>query len=244
MKRRHAFFQKKITWYQILRLIFQAVYLAATFFALIGRNFTVAISLMAIALVSGAWFCGWLCPFGMIQEWLGRLGNRLFGRKFRVPQQVEKYLRYLRYILLAAGMAGLLFLGFLSSPYNTALGLISGTAQTITLTAWLLLGLFLAASLVIDRPFCRYFCTEGARYGVLSLARMFTIRRDEQSCISCDACDRACPSQIKIASKRQVRDAQCINCMECISACPRPGTLSFGFAFTGKKDKEEVQHED
>ena len=238
MRKKGRFYQTRFTWYQGLRLLFQLLYLTATVFAIVGKDFIVAIALMAIALIGGAWFCGWLCPFGMVQEWLGRLGNRLFRFKLTIPQKAEKYLRLLRYLLLAAGTAGLMALGFLSAPYNTFISSISGVAASITVTAWVLLGLFLAASLVIDRPFCRYFCTEGARYGVLSLGRLFTIRRNEESCVSCGICDRACPTQVAISTKGQVRNAQCINCMECIASCPKPGTLTYGFAFTRKKKRQ------
>ncbi len=241
MRQKKRFFQTKPTWYGGLRVIFQLLYLAATVSALVGKDFFVAIALMAIALLSGSWFCGWLCPFGLVQEWLGRAGNKVFGRKLRVPEKVERFLVFLRYILLAAGMAGLLFLGILSSPYATFMGSLSGMTTSITVTAWILLALFLLASTIIDRPFCRYFCTEGARYGTLSLGRLFTIRRSEDSCIDCGACDRACPMQVKISTKGHVRNGQCINCFECIAACPKPQTLTYGFAF--KKQKKDEQGE-
>ncbi len=242
MRQKKRFYQTKFTWYQGLRIIFQLLYLAATIFSILGKNFTVAIALMGIALVSGAWFCGWLCPFGLVQEWLGKIGNRLFGKKLKVPQKIERSLVFLRYILLIVGMAGLLFLGILSSPYATFLGALTGMTTYITVTAWILLALFLLASIFIDRPFCRYFCTEGARYGLLSLGRLFTIKRDSANCISCGACDRACPMQVKISTKKQVRNAQCINCMECIASCPKPNTLTYGFAFT--KDHTKNTGED
>ena len=230
---------KNIKWYLLLRLAFQAAYLGATVTALLGRNFIVAIALMVLALLGGAWFCGWLCPFGSIQEWLGKTGSRIFGKKLKIPLKVEKYLVFSRYILFAAGIAGLGFLGFLSGPYRTALGALTGRIEGVTIAAWAFLGLMLLASLKIDRPFCRYFCTEGARYGILSLGRVFSIKRDENNCISCGKCNRVCPSQIKISTKKHVRNAQCINCLECIAACPVKETLKYSWAFTKKEKKNE-----
>jgi polyferredoxin len=69
--------------------------------------------------------------------------------------------------------------------------------------------------------------TEAAKYGVLSMTRIFSIKRDEDSCISCRKCDKACPMNIQVSKHDQVRNGQCINCMKCIETCPVPGTLNY-----------------
>ncbi len=232
------------TWYQLLRVAGQLSYAALTVLAILGNNLLVAGILMGSALIGGAFFCGWLCPLGTVQEWIGRLGSRLFrGKRLQIPSQVEKWLFLMRYVLLISGVTGfmvLTFLSFLSRPYQTFMGLIVGQTAYVSVLAWTWLGLFLVGSLIMDRPFCRYFCTEGAKYGLLSLARVFSIKRDEVKCIDCGLCDRACPTQVKISTRGHVLHPQCINCMECISACPVDGALTYGFAIRRLKKKTEI----
>ncbi|MDC7223179.1 MAG: 4Fe-4S dicluster domain-containing protein, partial [Spirochaetales bacterium] len=105
----------------------------------------------------------------------------------------------------------------------------------------ILLAVFLLLSLFTDRPYCRYFCTEGARYGALSMGRLFSIRRNTESCINCKLCDRACPMGITVSQVKHVRNGQCVNCFECIAACPKKNTLSYGWVF--QKSAKENDNE-
>ncbi|MBI9101520.1 MAG: 4Fe-4S binding protein [Spirochaetales bacterium] len=231
--------KKSIKWYQVTRAILPIVYTALLITGLLWKSPLMVIILLGIAFLSGAFYCGWLCPFGFTQEWLGNLGRVLNLPYLRVPTKVERWLRFSRYILFGLSMTGLAFVYFLSDPYNNFMGLIVGNTGYVTIGGWILLGGFILSSMLIDRPFCRYFCTEGARYGGLSMARIFSIRRDKDKCVSCGACDRKCPSQIKVSVKGHVRNGQCINCFKCIDACPVEGTLSYGWVFRKQGDKDE-----
>lgn len=226
---------KQLKWYQILRRIIPLAYAGLMILGIMSKNITIMMILMGSALIGGAFYCGWLCPFGAVQEWLAKVARFLKIPRLRVPQKAEKWLRFTRYIFFGLSMGGFAFVLFLLSPYGSFWGLMMSNVAYISTTAWILMGGFLILSLFVDRPFCRYFCSEGARYGLVSLARIFTIRRDEETCISCKKCDTSCPVQISVSSKRTVRNSQCINCFECISACPVEKTLSYGWAFHRKK---------
>jgi polyferredoxin len=108
----------KHPWFRLLRYGTQAAYAAMIAFAIMGQNFMIAIGLMVISFIGGAWFCGWLCPLGSAQEWLGKLGQKLAVRKLRVPHKVERVLMFSRYVLLVLSFTGLAATAFLSSPYN------------------------------------------------------------------------------------------------------------------------------
>ncbi len=226
---------KKIKWYQIVRTFTPPLYTVLLIYGYMSKSLVYMIILMGATLLGGAWFCGWLCPLGFIQEWLGKLGRLLHIPRIRIPNKAEKLLSFLRYILLGLSFLGIGVILTAQSPYASFMGIVDWNMSYITKTAWILLGIFLGLSLFIDRPFCRYFCPEGARYGLISLARIFTITRDTDKCISCRKCDKACPSQIEISQHTDVRNAQCINCMKCIEACPVKGTLTFGLAFKKKQ---------
>ena len=60
---------------------------------------------LILSLGFGAVFCGWVCPFGRVQEFLGKIGKKLFKHKYNrfIPANVDTYLRYLRYLLLGNG---------------------------------------------------------------------------------------------------------------------------------------------
>lgn len=157
--------------------------------------------------------------------------------KVMIPEKIEKWIRYSRYILLALTLSGFGLIFFITSPNQTFSGLLTFNIAYLSIGLWLLLGLFLIVSLFIDRPFCRYFCSEGARYGILSLGRLFSIKRNEKTCISCNQCNKKCPMQIKVSGKKHIRNGQCINCFECIAACPVEQTLSFGWVIKNKSNK-------
>lgn len=231
--------RKNIKWYRIARALTPLAYAVLLVLGYMSKTLVFMIILMGGTLLGGAWFCGWLCPFGFAQEWIGKLGRLLRLPRLRIPRKGVLWFSLTRYLLLGLSFFGIGVILLAQSPYGSFMGVVDWNMNYITRPAWILLGAFLGLSLFIDRPFCRFFCPEGARYGILSLARTFTITRNEESCINCKKCDKACPSQIEVSRHGVVRNGQCINCMECIAACPVKKTLSFGWAFKGKGKKDE-----
>lgn len=214
------------------RIIFPVIFGALLFTGVIWKSFNFIIALSAVSLIAGPFYCGWICPFGFIQEMLGRLGRVLKLPHLKVTASWDRFLRFTRLLLLALSFVGLAFVFVIDSAYVTFMGIVSGNLGGIELVTGLLLGFFLLISLFLDRPFCRYLCIEGAQHGVLSMGRLFSIRRDHRTCTSCKACDKACPTQITVSKVDHIRDFQCINCFKCIEACPVDKTLNYGWAFS------------
>lgn len=193
-----------------------------------------ALVLMAIvfllAALFGPVFCGWVCPLGSIQEWFGRLGKKIFGKRYNrfIPASLDRKLRYARYLVLAwvvyvtATTAILFFSDY--DPYFALFNFWTGEAAA---GALFILGITLAGSLFVERPWCKYACPLGAVLGISNLFRVFKIKRETATCINCGACARACPMNIEVDQKRIVRDHQCISCLACTSegACPIPETV-------------------
>lgn len=185
--------------------------------------------LVGLTVLMGPVFCGWVCPFGFLQEVMTSVGRRLGIKRKRMPQQLHGYLRYARYVLLAlvvlAG-ADILFELLSLDPRANLASVLNGSL--LTAAGWLVMAFFLGISLFFERPFCSYLCIEGAKYGLYGLFRPVTIVRNQDTCISCGKCDKACPMQIGISSHEQVRSPQCVTCMACTTACPVENTLKLG----------------
>ncbi len=98
----------------------------------------------------------------------------------------------------------------------------------IVSAAFIVMISFLIIAIFFERPFCNYFCTEAVKYGVFSLTRIFSIKRNQDTCVGCKKCEKACPMNIDVSVRDQIRHGQCINCFQCISACPVEGTLTYG----------------
>ena len=184
-----------------------------------------------VAVFFGPLFCGYVCPLGSYQEWVGKLGRKLFPRRYGklIPAKLDKVLRYLRYGVLAMVVYQTAVVGKLVfqdvDPYYAMFNFLTGE---VALSALIILGLVTVLSLFVERPWCKYLCPYGALLGLFNLIRIFPVRRKPSTCIDCKKCDRACPMQIAVSQGQAVRDHQCISCHECLSvnACPVENTVT------------------
>lgn len=193
-------------------------------------SFVIMVAALILAIVAGPVICGWVCPLGTFQEWIGRLGRKLFKKRYNhiLPSGLDRVLRYLRYLVLAiviyltASTGKLVFQEV--DPYYALFNLWTGE---VALAALIILAATTLLSLVVERPWCKYACPYGAVLGLFNLFRIFKIRRNQKTCISCGACDRACPMNINVSGSGTIRDHQCISCLECTSdnKCPIPDTV-------------------
>ena len=185
---------------------------------------------LLLTLFFGPVFCGWVCPLGSIQEWIGKLGRKLFKKRYNtyIPRKLDRVLRYLRFAVLifvvfvTARSATLLFANV--DPYNA---LFSFWSEEVALPALIILGVTLLGSLFTERPWCKYACPYGALLGLFNKIRIFKIRRVPSTCISCNRCTNVCPMNINVARQATVSDLQCISCLECTSEreCPVADTV-------------------
>ncbi len=191
-----------------------------------------------LAVLFGPVFCGWVCPFGTFQEWVGKLGKKLFKKRYNrfVPAKLDAILRYARYLVLAwvmymtAATGKLIFADI--DPYFALFNLWS---SELAVGGLVLLGLTAAGSLFVERPWCKYACPYGAVLGITNLFRVFKIRRVESTCLHCSICSNTCPMNIKVMEKDVVYDHQCISCLECTSEASCPAAATVEFSTGGKR---------
>jgi polyferredoxin len=175
-------------------------------------------------ILGGPYFCGWLCPFGTIQEILYKLGRILKLPKIKINKKIHRYTILFRYFSLLTITIGLFYLLKIDARVHF-LDVLRGDSLSISIYS--ILAFFIVISLFFDRFFCNYFCIQGARYGLYSAIRIFRIKRDEKKCINCKICDKNCPMNIEISTKKYVNSLQCINCFKCTSNCPKKNTLKY-----------------
>lgn len=188
-------------------------------------------AVFVLTLLFGPVFCGWVCPFGTFQEYIGKIGKKILGEKYNhlVPKRLDKILRYSRYAVLAlviyntAVTAKLVFQNV--DPYYALFNMFT---SEVAVTSYIALSVTVILSLFIERPFCKYLCPYGATLGLFNLFRIFKIKRNKNSCVGCRVCDKACPMNIEVSSHNTVYNHQCISCLKCTSenACAVANTVS------------------
>jgi len=178
-------------------------------------------------------FCGWLCPVGVLAEWLARAGGQVFGRRLRLPRALDVPLRGIKYLLLFfflyavfVQMTPLDIQRFLGSPYNKVVDILMlRFFRQLSPTALAVLGALTVLSFVLPYFWCRYLCPYGALLGLTSVVSPLKVRRDPDLCTSCGECARICPSYLPVDRVRTVHAPECIGCLECVAGCPAPGAL-------------------
>ena len=195
-----------------------------------SSSFILMFLVLALAIAFGPLLCGWICPLGSFQEWLGKIGKKISGKKYNhiIPTSVDRVLRYGRYIVLAAVLYFTAIAGtIISSPYDPYLALYSFWTDEAAIGGIIILGIIMLLALITERPWCKYACPLGAVLGFSNRFRIFKIKRKSESCISCGICDKRCPMNIQVSECGVVRDDQCISCYECTSekACPVADTV-------------------
>ncbi len=185
-----------------------------------------------LAIFFGPVFCGWVCPLGTIQEWVGKLGHKIFKKRYNhfVPTKLDNILRYARYgiliwVLYVTATSGVLVF----ESYDPYFALFNFWSAEVAPTALIVLGITLALSVFVERPWCKYACPYGAVLGITNYFRVFSIKRAESTCKADGACSIMCPMNIPVDKLTIVRDPRCISCLECTSEaiCPVASTVVF-----------------
>ena len=215
-------------------------------------SFYVVGMLLLFGVVLGRVVCGFLCPFGWIQELL----NKIPVRKIRVPKRADHHLRLFKYVVLLLFVLALPMFAVdafkLGTPWfckwicpaGTLEGGIPLIAANESLRAGLgftfwwkmfLLMLTIVFSMLVYRPFCRYVCPLGAFYALFNRWSLCQLECDHTRCTSCGKCARACPMEVD--AMRNLNSPECIRCGRCVHACPEDAiSLRFGRAFVRAQD--------
>lgn len=210
---------------------------------LLPASLLLSLIVVALTLLFGRAFCGWICPVGALNQFASYVTRRL---RRGPPQVVNRWrphfrLKYLLLVgLLAAALSGTMLVG-LFDPLSLAARSISsalvpaaramlgetGFRPRIFAGAWLIGGLFLAvlvANRWVTRWWCRALCPLGALLGWTSRAAIFRIHVDPDLCNQCHLCARDCQGADEPFDKHRV--SECHVCLNCVASCPE-GAITF-----------------
>lgn len=200
--------------------------------------------IMLFGVLLGRFICGFLCPFGFIQDLLYKIKTP----KLKIPGKVDKLLRYLKYIILLVFVIALPIIitnqNGMGNPFFCKLICPAGTLgggiplmaineelkNTIGLLFYWKLGILigiLLSCIIVYRPFCKYLCPLGALYALFNKFSFYQLAIDKTKCTNCKLCVKNCKMNVEVT--KDINSKECIRCGECKSICPHMA-ISSGFS--------------
>ncbi len=201
-----------------------------------------ALATVVLTILLGRFFCGWVCPFGSLHQFVSWLAHRRKAtaekiklNRYRKAQNV-KYVILVVFLGMAAfpSLAATLQIGLLDpiplitrSVNLVLLPLLDRVAAVSSPTSrfyeqagllWTVLAAAVLLNLVIPRFYCRFICPLGALFGLLSRFAIWRIGKSDRPCTDCGLCQRSCEGACSPAGK--IRISECVLCFNCRQQCP------------------------
>jgi len=202
-----------------------------------------------IGVMFGRIVCGFLCPFGLLQDLLYKIPVP----KIHVAKKIDKPMRWLKYvialvfvILLPIFVVNKFGIGDpFFCKYICPQGILEGGIPLVSTISSLrenlgflfnwkmgILVLVLVSSMFVYRPFCKYLCPLGAFYALFNKVSFFQMHVDMSKCIHCGKCEKTCDMNVEVL--KNINSMECIRCGKCKSVCPT-GAITSGFKNAGIK---------
>lgn len=218
-----------------------------------GVSFYAAGFTLALGVLFGRAICGYVCPFGLIQELL----HKIPSPKIHLP----KPLTFIKYVLLAGcvlllpalvtdryGIGAPAFCEFICPAGTLEGGLplllnhpeLRMQLGTIFIAKAGILAVTILGCILCMRFFCKIMCPLGAIYGLLNRVSLYRLHVVADECISCGACRASCPMDVYPVMHPD--SAECIRCGRCAGGCPRQA-ISLGFAHHRGVCEKKLQEE-
>lgn len=180
---------------------------------------------VSLFIVGRGLYCGWLCPFGALQEITAIVAQKLKIRQIRIKPKHHKYAQKLKYVMLI----GLVATSFYSltlaeklaeiEPFKTSITLYFVRYWPFVLYALLLLGF----SLKIHKVYCRYLCPLGAGLAILGRFPIVKLLERRKECGNpCQLCKQKKCGVDAIEQDGSIDYTECVQCFECVVTLDNP----------------------
>lgn len=178
-----------------------------------------AVAIVGFVLWGRGLFCGWLCPFGALQEFMHHVGRILRLPTIEVPRHLDQHLKKLKYVTLFGLIAVTVFApqhmdkAAEIEPFKTAI-------TTFFLREWYYVayaGLWLVLGLFVFKGFCRYLCPLGA---LMAIGGLLRIRKWIPRRLECGSPCQLCKVKCNYGAIRQSGEIQydeCFQCLDCVT---------------------------
>ncbi len=199
--------------------------------------------LILLGVLLGRFICGFLCPFGWLQELLHKIpGKKLSTKKLKPLTYLKYAILLLAVVLLPAivvndlGMGDPFFCKYIC-PQGVLEGAIPLAAVNEGIRSALgplfnkkliILIVVVVLSVLFYRPFCKWICPLGAFYALMNKVSLLGIKVDEHKCVSCGKCAKVCKMDVDVT--KTPNHTECIRCGKCITACPTDA-IKFNYGF-------------
>jgi polyferredoxin len=164
-------------------------------------------------------FCGWLCPFGALQELISMLTQAIGMRRRRLKTAIDRKLKWIKYGLLVFILGSVWFSPSMAEvaveiePFKTAISLYFVRDWPYIAWAVFCLGL----SVFVYRGYCRYICPLGAALAATNVLQRWSWIPRRQACgTPCQTCRHRCEYQA-IDKQGEVNYSECFQCLDCVS---------------------------
>ena len=181
-------------------------------------------------LFSGA-FCGYLCPFGAMFDFIYWVRKLFWKKDIRLNPKLSSILAFVRYLTFTAIIVTTAIVGYLIfadfDPYRAFFHF----GFELTWLMILFMSVAIISSLIVERFACNYICPLGGVVGIVALGgmtRVIKTTKQGHECTSCGLCDAACP--VNLTPSTHIEARRCIMCAKCVDACEISESLVFSFA--------------
>ena len=185
-----------------------------------------------VTAVVGRFFCGWMCAFGTMGDFLYRLPRIRHKTTVSYGGTLDGILKWCKYILLLFIIIVIWGFQFVTIPQGVnpwdLFGILASfnlSSLSVLVNGWIPAGILLlviiVASFFVERFFCRYLCPLGAYLGFISKLRGINVLKKREYCGKCRLCTKKCSMGLSLDQVDVVRTGECIQCMECVKVCPR-----------------------